>query len=114
MSSTNSIVPTPSSTTPGDTEPLPDLSTIPPGDAAPSPTVSTTPPRNPTSKDYSITKLRKKANGKLPDCMSKGETSYAMTKYRKRTTLEKKGQFQQPSHQMLILYAIFNGLEGSY
>ena len=54
----------------------------------PSPDLSTTPPRDPTSKDYSITKSLKQEIDKLPDLMSKGKTSDAMTKQKKRTTLE--------------------------
>ena len=75
-------------TTPCDTEPLPDLLTTPPVDAVHSPNLSTTLPCDPTSKYSSITKARKQAVEKLPDWMSKGKTSYAMTKRNKRTTLE--------------------------
>ena len=88
MSSPNSLVPSPSSTTLGDTEPFPYLSTTPPVYALPSPYLSTTPPRDPSSKYSSITKSRKQTIDKIPDWMSKGETSYAMTKRKKRTTLE--------------------------
>ena len=88
VSSPNSLVPSPSSTTPGDTEPLPDSSTTPPGDAVPFPNLSTTPTRDPTSNNSSITKARNQAIGKLPDWMSKGKTSDDMTKRKKRTTLD--------------------------
>ena len=63
-----------------------------PGDAVPSPDLSTTPPRDPTSKYYSITKSLKQAIEKLPDLMSKGKTSDAMTKYKKRTILDMNGE----------------------
>ena len=96
VSSPNSLVPSPSSTTPGDTDLLPDFSTTPPGDAVPSPDLSTTPPRDPTSKYSSITKARNQAIDKLPDWMSKGKTSDAMTKRNKRTTLEiNRGNFNE-------------------
>ena len=88
MSSPNYLVPFPSSTTPGDTEPSLDSSTTPPGDAVPYPDLSTTPPRDPNSKYYSITKAQNQAIDKLPDWMSKGKTSDAMTKRKKRTALD--------------------------
>ena len=74
VSSPNYLVPSPSSTTPGDTDPLRDLSKTLPVDAVPSPDLSTTTPRDPTSKYSSITKARKQAIDKLPDWMSKGKT----------------------------------------
>ena len=86
VSSPNYIVPSPSSTTHGDTEPFPDSSTTPPGDSVPSPDLSTTSPCDPTSKYSLIKKARKHAIDKLPYCMRKGKTSYAMTKRKKRTT----------------------------
>ena len=85
--SPNSLVTSPFSTTPDNTEPLLDSLTTPSGDAVPYPYLSTTPPRDPTSKDSSITKARKQAIDRLPDWMSKGKTSYAMTNLKKRTTL---------------------------
>ena len=88
VSSPNYIVPSPSSSTPGDNEPFTDLSKTPPGDATTSPNLSTTPPRDPTSKDSSITKERNQAIDKLSDWISKGKTSDAMTKRKQRTTLE--------------------------
>ena len=60
VSSLNFIVPSPSSNTPVDTDPLPYLSTTTPGDAVPSFNLSTPPPCDPTSKDYSITKQKSK------------------------------------------------------
>ena len=88
MSYPNSILPYRSSTTPGDTDPSPDSSTTPTGYGVDSPDLSTTPPRDPTSKDPSITKSQNQAIAKLPDWMSRGENSDAMTKRKKRATLE--------------------------
>ena len=84
----NSLMLYPSSTTPGNTETFPDLSTTPPGYVVPSPNLSTTPPRDPTSKYSSTKKAQKQAIGKISDWISKGKTSYSMTKRNKITTLE--------------------------
>ena len=86
--SPNSLVPSPSSITPRDTDPFTDSSTTPPGYAKPSLYLSTTPPHYPTSKDSSITKARNKSIEKLPYWMSKGKTSYDMTKRKKRKKLD--------------------------
>ena len=103
VSSPNSLMTSPSSTTLGNTEPLPDLSTTTPGDSVPSPDLSATPPHDPTSKDYLITKARKQAIEKLPDLTSKGKTSYAMIKSKKKDIIRNEwGQFKCPSHKRLL------------